>query len=181
MRFMVLLMAFGALIWAKGVIEVRGTSSVHDWKMVSKAVDVYMLEENSTIKTLQVSVGIQTFKSGNEALDNDAYTALGIDRVCPIVFTLDAQKEDGSLEGVIKIGCHEKSVVVMPERVENGVITGTFTLKMSSFGIEPPSLFAGMLTVDDTVEITYTISDDAVPIPRVLLRCVFPPKQRIAP
>ena len=169
------------MVWAKGVIEVRGTSSLHDWKMVSHSVSAYMTKENGTIKTLRVSVVIETLKSENDALDNDAYASFEADRICPIVFTLSAQKQDGSLEGVIKIGSHEKRVVVMPDRIENGMIAGTFKAKMSSFGIEPPSLFAGLLSVDDEIEITYTISDDGVPIPAVLLRCYFPPKERMAP
>jgi len=181
MKHIVLLMAVTAAVWATGTIEVRGTSSLHDWKMVSHAVSAYMVQENSKIKTLQVAMVIETLKSENDTLDNDAYMAFGVDQECPVLFTLSAQKTDGSLEGVIRIGRHEKKVVVMPDRIENGVVTGAFKAKMSSFGVKPPTLFAGMLSVDDAIEITYTISDDAVPIPPVLLRCLFPPEQRMAP
>jgi len=181
MRHILFLTLFAAIVWAKGTVEVRGTSSLHDWKMVSHAVSAYMTKENGTIKTLRVSVVIETLKSDNEALDSDAYAAFGVDRKCPVVFTLAEQKQDGSLEGVIRIGCHEQRVTVMPDRIEDGVIAGAFKAKMSSFGIKPPSLFAGMLTVEDTIEITYTISDDGVPIPDILLRCYFPSKECMAP
>jgi hypothetical protein len=181
MKHIVFLMALTAAVWAEGVIEVHGTSSLHDWKMVSHTVHAYMTKENDKIKTLQVSMAIETLKSDNEALDNDAYAAFEVDRECPVLFTLSGQKQDGSLEGVIRIGRDEKRVEVMPERIENGMITGAFKAKMSSFGVKPPSLFGGLMKVDDAIEITYTISDDGVPIPAVLLRCLFPSKERMAP
>ena len=176
MKSMLFWMLFAVAVLAEGTVEVRGSSSLHDWKMVSHAVKAYMQQENGRLKTLQVSMVIETLKSDNEALDEDAYAAFKVDRECPVLFTLSAQKPDGSLEGVVRIGSHEKRVAVIPERMENGKLTGSFKAKMSSFGVEPPTLFAGMMTVDDTVEITYTVTDDAVPLPPLLLRCLFPPK-----
>ena len=176
MKHIAFLMALTAAVWAGGTVVVSGTSSLHDWKMVSHAVSAYMQNEDGKLKTLQVAMVIDTLKSGNEALDEDAYAAFKVDRECPVLFTLSAQKQDGSLEGVIRIGRREKRVVVMPERMANGTLAGTFKAKMSGFGVKPPSLFAGMMTVDDTIEITYTISGDAAPLPPVLLRCLFPPE-----
>lgn len=181
MRQMLWLMVLSAMGWAAGVIEVRGTSSWHDWTMVSDTVPVYMETENGSVKTLRASMVIETLKSDNEALDDDAYGAFSVERDCPAVFTLSAQERDGSLNGVIKIGRHEKRVVLLPDRIENGTISGTFKVKMSSLGVTPPSLFAGMLTVEDTIEVRYTITDDGVPIPAVLLRCVVPPQQGMTP
>jgi len=181
MKAILFLMAVMQTVWAAGSIEVNGTSSLHDWSMASDRVSVYMVEENDTLKTLQVALVIETLKSGNEALDNDAYEAFGVDRACPVLFTLRSQNEDGSLDGVMRIGRHETRVVAVPDRREDGVISGTFKTKMSRFGITPPSLFAGMMVVDDTVGIRYTISDDGVPMPPLLLRCLFPPQESMAP
>ncbi|WP_345969449.1 hypothetical protein WCX72_08870 [Sulfurimonas sp. HSL1-6] len=181
MKHILFLMAVMQTVWAAGSIEVNGTSSLHDWKLASESVRVYMVQENGRVETLQVALVIETLKSGNEALDNDAYEAFGVDRECPVLFSLRAQKEDGSLEGVMRIGRHEQRVAATPDRMEEGVISGTFKTKMSRFGITPPSLFAGMMTVDDTVGIRYTISDDGVPMPPVLLRCLFPPQKGMAP
>jgi len=176
MKYLLFLIALTAAGWAGGVIEVRGTSSLHDWKMVSHAVSAVMQQENGRIKTLQVSVVLETLKSDNEALHNDAYAAFGVARECPAVFTLSARKADGSLEGVIRIGRRENRITVMPDRMEEGAVAGAFKTQMRRFGVTPPSLFGGILTVEDTIEITYSISDDGVAIPPVLLRCYFPPE-----
>ncbi|MBD3801386.1 MAG: hypothetical protein IE886_08140 [Campylobacterales bacterium] len=98
-------------------------------------------------------------------------------RAYPVLFTLRSQNADGSLEGVMRIGRHETPVVATPERMEERVVLGTFETKMSRFGITPPSLFAGMMVVDDTVRIRYRVADDGVPIPPLLLRCLFPPQE----
>lgn len=181
MKAILFLMAVMQTVWAAGSVEVNGTSSLHDWSMASDSVSVYMVQENGRLETLQVALVIETLKSGNEALDNDAYEAFGVDRACPVLFTLHSQNEDGSLDGVMRIGRHETRVVAVPDRREDGVISGTFKTKMSRFGITPPSLFAGMMVVDDTVGIRYTISDDGVAMPPLLLRCLFPAEESMAP
>ncbi|WP_345987240.1 hypothetical protein WCX18_08860 [Sulfurimonas sp. HSL1-2] len=181
MKAILFLMAVMQAVWAAGSIEVNGTSSLHDWSMASDTVRVYMVQENGRVETLQVALAIETLKSGNEALDNDAYEAFGVDRACPVLFTLRSQNADGSLEGVMRIGRHETPVVATPDRMEEGVVSGTFETKMSRFGITPPSLFAGMMVVDDTVRIRYRVADDGVPIPPLLLRCLFPPQEGMAP
>jgi len=159
MRYILLLTAFAAVVWAKGIIEVHGTSTLHDWTMASHDVSVQMEEENSTIKALKVSLIIETLKSGDGAMDDKAYKAFKADRKSPITFTLTQQKKDGSLEGVITIGSRETRVAVMPDSIENGVITGSFKTKMSRFGVEPPSFMFGMLKAGDAIEITYRVSE----------------------
>lgn len=159
MRYVLLLTVFAAVVWAKGIIEVHGTSTLHDWTMASHDVTVHMEEENNTIKALKVSLVIETLKSGDGAMDDNAYRALKADRKSPITFTLTAQKKDGSLEGVITIGDRETKVVVTPDSIENGVITGSFKTKMTSFGVKPPAFMFGMLKTGDAIEITYTVSE----------------------
>jgi hypothetical protein len=159
MRYILLLTAFIAVVWAKGIIEVYGTSTLHDWTMTSNAVAVHMKEENNTLKALQVSLAIESLKSGDETMDNNAYEAFKVDRKSPITFTLIAQKKDGSLEGLITIGERETKVVVKPDSIENGVIKGSFKTKMSLFAVEPPTFFFGMLNTGDEIEIKYTVSE----------------------
>jgi hypothetical protein len=159
MRYILLAAAFTAMVWAKGTVVVHGSSTLHDWTMTSHAVTVHMAEKNNKVKELTASLVIETLKSGDEALDNNAYEAFKVDRKSPITFTLIEQKKDGSLDGLITIGDHEKRVVVTPDSIENGVIKGSFKAKMSSFGVEPPTMFFGMLKVDDEIDINYTISE----------------------
>jgi hypothetical protein len=139
MRFLLLLTLLAGMAWAKGSVEVRGTSTLHDWKMVSNAVTVEMQKDGGAIEALTVSLPIESLKSGDDAMDENAYEAFDADPETPITFTLFTQRPDGSLDGLITIGKHEKRVIVMPDSVENGVIRGSFKEKMSSFGVKPPT------------------------------------------
>ena len=159
MRYVLLLAAFAAVVWAKGIIEIHGTSTLHDWTMASHDVTMQMEEENNTITALKVSLVIETLKSGDEGMDDNAYKALKADRKSPITFTLIKQKKDGSLEGVITIGDRETKVVVTPDSIDNGVITGSFKTKMTAFGVKPPTFLFGMLKTGDAIKITYTVSE----------------------
>lgn len=158
MKYLLFLLIFAGTVWAEGSIEVHGTSTFHDWEMVSHSAIVDLKEEKNQIKELKVSIVIETLKSGNDSLDENAYEAFDVDRKSPITFRLIEQKADGSLDGLITIGKHEKRVTVIPDSIDNGVIKGSFKEKMSSFGVEPPTFFLGMMSTGDDIEIKYTVS-----------------------
>jgi hypothetical protein len=147
------------MAWAKGSVEVRGTSTLHDWTMVSNAVTVTMEREGDAIEALTVSLPVNSLKSGDAAMDGNAYEAFDADPETPITFTLFQQRPDGSLEGLITIGSHKKRVIVMPDSVENGVIRGAFEEKMSSFGVKPPTFLFGAMRTGDAIEIHYRVSE----------------------
>ncbi|MCJ7764314.1 MAG: hypothetical protein MUP09_00020 [Thiovulaceae bacterium] len=158
MKFSLLLLIFAGILWAEGSVEVHGTSTFHDWEMVSHSAVVHMKEKHNQIKELKVSIVIETLKSGSDGMDENAYKVFDVDRKSPIIFTLIEQKADGSLDGLITIGKHEKRVTVIPDSIDNGVIRGSFKEKMSIFGVEPPTFFLGMMSTGDEIEIIYTIS-----------------------
>ena len=158
MKYLLFLLIFAGIVWAEGSVEVHGTSTFHDWEMVSHSAVVHMQEENNQIKALTVSIAIDTLKSGNNGMDENAYKAFDVDRKSPITFRLIEQKADGSLDGLITIGKHEKRVTVMPDSIDNGVIKGSFKEKMSSFGVKPPTFFFGVMRTGDDIEIIYAVS-----------------------
>jgi hypothetical protein len=152
-----LLCIFAGSVWAGGSIQIYGTSSLHDWELVSHSPTVRMREANGTIEALDVSLVIETLKSGSESMDKNTYKAFGVDQKSAITFTMIRQNADGSLEGLITIGARQKKVNVIPDSVENGVIMGSFDENMSGFGIEPPTFLFGMMSTGDKVKIQYSI------------------------
>ena len=159
MKRLLFLPILAAAAWAAGSVEVRGTSTFHDWTMTSRAVTVRMQREGGAIEALTVSFPVDSLKSGDAAMDKNAYEAFDVTPETPIAFTLTGQRADGALEGVIAIGPHRKSVLLMPDSVENGVISGSFREKMSSFGVKPPTFLFGVMRTGDEVEIVYKVSE----------------------
>lgn len=67
-----------------------------------------------------------------------------------------------SLHGVTRPLRIPAKIEQSPERLE---VTGSFALKQSDFGIEPFSVLGGALTVQDQVELSFTIRAVRVPAP----------------
>ena len=66
------LLLLSGLVYAENV-EIHGTSTLHDWKMVSNETKTVFENDGSTITKLNVSVQIKTLKSGDTGLDEKAY------------------------------------------------------------------------------------------------------------
>lgn len=160
-NIIILINILSTFLLAQSRVEVHGTSTLHDWNMVSDSAIVEMEEVANKIKSLNVSLLIETLKSGDGSLDNNAYEAIkkiGVEKNESIIFKIIEYKEDGSFDGLFSIGKNKKRVNIIPESIDNGVIKGSFKTKMSSFGIEPPEFLFGMMSTGDEVEIKYSIS-----------------------
>ena len=63
------------------VFKIKGTSSLHDWEMVSKSFDGKIVIErpdadNFTIKDIIISIKVLTFESDNRIMNKKTYEAL---------------------------------------------------------------------------------------------------------
>jgi hypothetical protein len=74
----------------------------------------------------------------------------------------DALEAQLSLHGVTRPVRIPAKISSSPERME---VTGSFAIKQSDFGIEPFSVLGGALTVQDQVELAFTIRAVRVPAP----------------
>lgn len=138
-------------------IEVHGTSTLHDWKMVSQTLDVNFVNEGDKIKELNVGVMIDTLKSGDSGLDDKAYEALKISKFNVITFVLKSVNEDGTITGVFKVTDKEKEATLTPDVLTTDNVAGSFQVKMTEFDIEPPSVMFGAIKSGDEVTIKYDI------------------------
>lgn len=156
-KIILALAVLSSFVFAKGVVEVHGTSTLHDWVMISKSVDVNYKEEAGKTSVLEASFVIETLKSDDDSLDEVAYETLDVDIKSSISFKLIKQNEDGTLDGIFKIGSKEQKVTVTPDVNNSKVIKGTLKSKMTSFGIEPPTFLFGAMSAGDEVTVKYTI------------------------
>ncbi len=139
-------------------IEIHGTSTLHDWKMVSNKTDVTFENDGSKITKLNVSVQIKTLKSGDEGLDEKAYDTLKIDRNNVITFKMtEADLAAGTIKGVFKVLDKERTETLKPEVLTLDHVSGSFKVKMTEFGLEVPSVMFGAIKSGDEVTVKYDI------------------------
>ena len=151
------LLLLSSFVFAEN-IEIHGTSTLHDWKMVSNKTDVIFENDGSKITKLNVSVQIKTLKSGDEGLDEKAYDTLKIDRNNVITFKMtEADLAAGTIKGVFKVLDKERTETLKPEVLTLDHVSGSFKVKMTEFGLEIPSVMFGAIKSGDEVTVKYDI------------------------
>lgn len=139
-------------------IEIHGTSTLHDWKMVSNETKTVFENDGSKITNLTVSVQIKTLKSGDTGLDEKAYETLKIDKNNVITFKmLEADLAAGTIKGVFKVLDKERTETLKPEVLTLDRVAGNFKVKMTDFGLEVPSVMFGAIKSGDEVTVKYDI------------------------
>ncbi len=151
------LLLLSGLVYAENV-EIHGTSTLHDWKMVSNETKTVFENDGSTITKLNVSVQIKTLKSGDTGLDEKAYETLKIDKNNIITFKLlEADLAAGTIKGVFKVLDKERTETLKPEVLTLDRVSGSFKVKMTEFGLEIPSVMFGAIKSGDEVTVKYDI------------------------
>ena len=151
------LLLLSGLVYAENV-EIHGTSTLHDWKMVSNETQTVFENDGSKITKLNVSVQIKTLKSGDSGLDEKAYETLKIDRNNVITFKLlEADLAAGTIKCVFKVLDKERTETLKPEVLTLDRVAGNFKVKMTEFGLEVPSVMFGAIKSGDEVTVKYDI------------------------
>ncbi|WP_320034224.1 YceI family protein [Halarcobacter sp.] len=158
-KLLIGLFLVSGLLFGNGSIKIDGTSTLHDWEMVSQTLDTVFEDDGSKITKLNVAVKIDTLKSGDEGLDEKAYETLKIDRENYIRFELnEVDFEAGLIKGVFKVLDKEQKAELKPEILTLNQVKGSFKVKMTDFGLEIPSVMFGAITAGDEVTVSYDIN-----------------------
>ena len=145
------------VMFAEGRIAIHGTSTLHDWAMISEKVDTTFESDATKISKLNVSVQIKTLKSGDTGLDEKAYETLKIDRKNVITFSLKEHNDNGTIRGVFKVLDKEREETLKPDVLTPTHVAGSFKVKMTEFGLEIPSVMFGAIKSGDEVTVKYDI------------------------
>lgn len=158
----------------KSNIKVEGTSTMHDWSMLSSSLQgdaEFVVEAGklTNIKNLKLTLPAESLKSGKNAMDKNAYEALKTGKHQNIQFKLTnlSNINQSGNEGVMTInGMLTIAGVTKPEKIDvkytidnNGVLNvqGKKEFKMSTYGITPPSFMFGSVTTGDAVTISFNV------------------------
>lgn len=151
-------------------IVLNGTSNIHDWKMVSSGSNLEAtVNLNPTsklidaIQPLTFNMPVKTLKSNEGLLNSRAYDALKVDKFPNITFKLNSATANGNqlnLAGELTISGNTRDITLVANRTTEGsaqVLSGSKKIKMTEWGVKPPSYMLGMMKVYDDLTINYNI------------------------
>jgi len=149
---------------------IAGTSTMHDWTMTSsQAVCEAQLEIDASgklvkINSVVVTTKAESLKSGKSAMDKNAYKSLKTDKHKDIRFQLTSatiQGENITAKGTLTIAGSSKptELTLSGKPSGNGIrFQGSKDIKMSEFGVEPPSFMFGSVKTGNDIKVTFDIT-----------------------
>ena len=160
-------------------ITIQGTSTLHDFHCKTDKILAYVDVDPSYTKDLtkvakplvsvKVNVVVRTLTCGNGAMDNNMYKTLKNEQFQLIKYTmsgyalLDATSSSFSAntKGTLQIAGQDKPVDIKinASRLAEGKATaeGEETIKLTDFGIDPPSFMFGRIKVGDQIKVKFNL------------------------
>ena len=186
LKFNFLFISIFALLLATGVqaqefyklqaensnLVVTGTSSLHDWEMEVgnfNAETVLKIEGNaiSEINRVEFAAPVSELKSGKSIMDKKARDALNEKKFPEIKFSLNKNNSvnitggKANLTGLLTIAGKSRQVKLTTDlNVENPqkfLVSGSLPVKMSDFGIDPPTAMMGAMKTGDDVVVKFNL------------------------
>lgn len=158
-------------------VKVLGTSNLHDWTMKGSGLTCeaqFTINATSILQLLSLdgltfSIPVTNLKSSESLLNTRAYKALNADKYSQISFKLSSAvvtPQGGSkyvitAQGLLTISGVTRglTLVANTEILADGTvaIAGSKVIKMSEFGITPPSFMLGALKTGDKITIDFAL------------------------
>ena len=161
---------------------IEGTSNLHGWSCKATTLDAALeldaaaaaqvaVAPPKALKKVHVKVPVKSIKCGHGGMDGNLYKALKADEspdISYILATFDAApgevKDSFTLHtvGTLTIAGTENkiSMDVIATRLPDGTVkaTGMVPIKMTDFGIKPPTAIFGRLKTGDEVKVNFELS-----------------------
>lgn len=153
-------------------VSVKGTSSLHDWESTVDKLEAkgsFTITDNalSDIRDVVVKIPVKAIKSPKgKMMDNKTWEAFNYEKNPIIAFALSERKINTSkntlvANGTLTMAGVTKSVELhLIYKVLPGgelQISGTHSLLMSNFNMEPPTAMMGTIKVGDEVVVNLEI------------------------
>jgi len=157
-------------------MTIKGTSNLHDWESTVNELrakgDISLQQGKFTaLNTLSVEIPVKAIKSTKGSImDNKTYDALKADKYTNITFKLEKVtpfkvQSDGysiTATGNLTIAGATKKVELIVKGKANGdgsiTFTGSQKIKMTDFGMKPPTALLGAMKVGNDVEIVFSVT-----------------------
>jgi polyisoprenoid-binding protein YceI len=166
---------------ADSKLWIEGTSNLHGWSCKAEKFDAAIeldaaaVAELATatpkvLKRVEVKVPVKALKCGHGGMDDNLYKALKADEtpeISYILATFDAAAGEGDgftlkTNGTLAIAGKENKLTmdVVATRLPDGTVnaTGMVPIKMTDFGIKPPTAMFGTLRTGDEVKVNFALT-----------------------
>jgi polyisoprenoid-binding protein YceI len=160
---------------------IEGTSNVHDWKCetttIDAAIDIDALAAQlaaappKMLKKVVVKVPVKSLKCGHGKMDDNMYKALKADQNSEISYIMasfetlpNESKDDFTLRvvGKLTLAGAENTITmdIAATRLADGTIKviGTVPVKMTAFGVTPPTAMFGAIKTGDEVKVKFELT-----------------------
>ncbi len=151
---------------------IEGTSNIHDWEIEAKDQQgklIAELNDGQLVKLTQLDfvVKAESLKSGKGGMDKNTYKALNTDKHKTITYKLTEVKSidcttTGNCKvtttGNLTIAGTTKPIEIIFDAKVNGdkmVLSGTKSIKMTDFKVDPPTAMFGTITTGDELTIKF--------------------------
>lgn len=155
------------------VMTVKGSSSLHDWEMkvgrMNGNIELEVMEnEIGPIEKLSFSVLANSLDGGKSGMNKDAYEALKADTYKTIDFEFEKLNSVNCTSGDCKVNISGTLTVSGVKRSidvafdanpseEQIIFSGSKSLKMTDFNVEPPRAFLGLIRAYDNVIVEFEL------------------------
>ena len=145
----------------KSSISYSGNHFLHKWSAENNNLSGLIKIDNENILNIGVVAKVADFKSGNSSLDSNSYRVLEALKFPNIIFTsLSVTSINGlsNIKGLIEFHGIEKNIDVNVKltTIENKTqMNGEFTLNLSDFSIDRPSLL--LRKIDNEIKIEFIL------------------------
>ena len=161
-------------------VTVEGTSTLHNFELTSKTVSGTVLLStggtNLTLEKISISIPVKGLHSGKDGMDENMYESLNADSHPMITFESssitqaaanDSGKSELLVDGILTINGVSKNISmnVAAKNLDGKRYSfdGSKTLRMSDYGIEPPTMFFGTVKTGNGITVHFSVTvDDAV-------------------
>ncbi|HEV8216134.1 MAG TPA: YceI family protein [Gemmatimonadaceae bacterium] len=161
---------------------IEGTSNLHGWSCKATTLDAAIeidpaaaaqvaVAAPKALKKVHVKVPVKSIKCGHGGMDDNVYKALKADETPEISYILatfeavPGEAKDSFMlhtVGSLTIAGKENKVSmdVTATRLPDGTVkaTGVVPIKMTDFGIKPPTAIFGRLKTGDDVKVNFELS-----------------------
>jgi polyisoprenoid-binding protein YceI len=160
---------------------IEGTSNLHGWsckaekleaaiEMDKAAATALNVAAPKAVKRVDVKVPVRSLKCNHNGMDGNVYKALKADEspeISYILASLEAVPGDASsytlkTVGTLKVAGKENRIQmdVSAHRLPDGTLkaTGMVPIKMTDYGIQPPTAIFGRLKTGDEVKVNFELT-----------------------
>ncbi|HYX09406.1 MAG TPA: YceI family protein [Bacteroidales bacterium] len=156
-------------------VKIKGTSTLHDWSMDAEGLSATMSAVTSDgllqkVTAVNFSCPVEKIVSNESSMmDSKAHDAFKSEKNPTIKFNFTGQNSinagndqvNGTITGNLSMAGETKSIKVSFSGKVLGsghiVVTGTKSLKMSDYGMDPPTAMFGTISSGDEVTIVFTL------------------------